>query len=840
MLFRSLQHYIEYGAFEGRWASAFFHSDYYLNSYIDIAKAKINPLVHYVNYGENEGRRPSRFFDPSWYKEQYGEDAKVNNTYLMHFAKNGGYKTNPSPYFDAIRYFIDAPDVMKAGMNPLAHYLSSGIREGRRSVPTESYPKATEAQFVIMKNTLAKFNRVAIFVTYTPDGFLRADIQHYIDALTKNDIEVALVIVSDQIRNYIPAKIVATCSTVIVRENAGFDFGAWSHVMQALPEILNAKTLYLLNDSMLGPVSDIEFQNILEVIDNTDADIVGLTSNNEITPHIQSYFLAIKKKALCSYWLIQYFTDMVNLNTKDDVIFHYELTFTARMRAKGFRCKSIIEATSDGINKTIFQWNELLNAGMPFVKRSLVRGEHEDKGGELVVDVLKKRNYPVTLLSLRSPDLAKDKDTSIVHLRGRGEFLIEKSNSLPEPLKENIPNATQKINITLITPHNYANGLGMAGRGYIKSLMRANLQCNVYPINKPFHIHTQIGPTWIVNQFEAAPDVVIIHLNPDGWSGLLGHQEYSIIESARRRIGLFVWELSTLPSYWIKGLNAVDAIIAPSDYCADIFRKYTTVPVYVAPHPVAVPVALPVNKINQRKDASALREKNLIPVDARIILYAFDGSSFLARKNPFALIRAFKSSNLQSMGWHLVLKTKHLFDVPERGQELLDAINDDKSITVVNNPLSPRDMDILFNEAEIYASPHCSEGFGLTIAEAMSRGKIVVATDFGGSKDFLDATCGFPVKAEIVTIQENYGPYQAGGQWAEIDEDALTIALQQAVDETNRVYAANETSMASRAVNRIRERLSYSAVAKKLEHIARKVANGPQYSDRSRNLNNEK
>ena len=826
------EHYLEYGGFEGRWASPYFHSDYYLNNYVDIAKAKINPLVHYVMYGEKEGRKPSRFFDPIWYVNQYGINSKVKNTHLMHFAENGGFETNPSPFFDAKRYFVDAPDVMKAGMNPLSHYLSSGIREGRRVVPTSVYPKATEVQLVQLKHTLSKFKKIALFVTYTYDGFLRADIQYYINALIKNDIEVVLIIVSDQVRNYIPDEIESICSSVFVRQNAGFDFAAWSHTIQTRPEVLNAETLFLLNDSMIGPVSDIEFTKLLLKIEASEADIIGLTPNNEMTTHIQSYFIAIKKKALCSYWFIQYFMDIVNLETKDDVIFQYELTFTARMKAKGFTCASIIPGSMDTINKTIFQWSELLDDGIPFVKRSLVSGEHEDKGGMRVVEALNAHHYPVELLNKRIPNLILDTSVSIVHLRGRGEFLIEKikkSNSLSVPV---VPYFDSKIHVTFISPHNYSNGLGTAGRGYISSLTHTNLQYNVHPISKPFHVHAKKAPDWVVNQSDNAPDVVIIHLNPHGWSELFEKKEYDIIESARRRIGLFVWELSTLPAYWIKGLNMVDAIIAPSEYCADIFRKYTTIPVYVVPHPVPIsPV-----EYNRDKDAVMFRERYSIPSSSRLILYAFDGSSFLARKNPFALIRAFKSSLLSKMGWHLVLKTKHLYDVPERGEELLRIIDKDPSITVINDPLTANDMDILFNEAEIYASPHCSEGFGLTIAEAMGRGKIVVATDFGGSRDFLDNTCGYPVKAKIVSIQEDFGPYQTGGQWAEINENDLADVLQKAVSETNKKYTDSETSISFKAMARVQERLSYLAVGKSLESVVEMVHNDLQYSDRSRSV----
>ncbi|MBA1445492.1 MAG: hypothetical protein M3H12_16345 [Chromatiales bacterium] len=54
-----VQHYLRYGASEGRNPSSKFDTVFYLTTNPDIAQAGINPLVHYFRYGREEGRLPS-------------------------------------------------------------------------------------------------------------------------------------------------------------------------------------------------------------------------------------------------------------------------------------------------------------------------------------------------------------------------------------------------------------------------------------------------------------------------------------------------------------------------------------------------------------------------------------------------------------------------------------------------------------------------------------------------------------------------------------------------------------------------------------------------------------
>lgn len=53
------EHYLRYGAAEGRDPGPDFSTNYYLHNAPEIAEAGINPLVHFIRHGKAEGRLPS-------------------------------------------------------------------------------------------------------------------------------------------------------------------------------------------------------------------------------------------------------------------------------------------------------------------------------------------------------------------------------------------------------------------------------------------------------------------------------------------------------------------------------------------------------------------------------------------------------------------------------------------------------------------------------------------------------------------------------------------------------------------------------------------------------------
>lgn len=54
-----IEHYLKYGAKEGRTPGPDFDGNWYISHYPDVAQSGINPLVHYIKFGQVEGRQTS-------------------------------------------------------------------------------------------------------------------------------------------------------------------------------------------------------------------------------------------------------------------------------------------------------------------------------------------------------------------------------------------------------------------------------------------------------------------------------------------------------------------------------------------------------------------------------------------------------------------------------------------------------------------------------------------------------------------------------------------------------------------------------------------------------------
>ncbi|GGF79474.1 hypothetical protein GCM10007301_44400 [Azorhizobium oxalatiphilum] len=357
------------------------------------------------------------------------------------------------------------------------------------------------------------------------------------------------------------------------------------------------------------------------------------------------------------------------------------------------------------------------------------------------------------------------------------------------------------LRIAFIAPWNYANGLGVGARSYASAFWHTAHRVNFSPIYRPFHVHARQPLTSDVTNFDGPADIAIVNINPDGWDPLLTDAQWAVVRSARARVGAFVWELDTIPESWARFIPSLDAVWTPSRFCADAIARATDRPVHVIPHPIQV---APPPMVRAAETG--------VPPGKRTILYAFDGTSFLSRKRPIALVEAFAASGLGTRGWQLLLKTKNLQHAGAAGAALMAAVDADPAMGLITSTLREDQMSALVEAADIYASPHCSEGYGLTIAEAMARGKLVVATDFGGSRDFLDASCGFPVACRDVKLTKDEGPYMKGGGWAEVEIPALTEALLRAAA----LVEAGDMSLGTAARARIARDFSPEAVARQM------------------------
>jgi glycosyltransferase involved in cell wall biosynthesis len=248
----------------------------------------------------------------------------------------------------------------------------------------------------------------------------------------------------------------------------------------------------------------------------------------------------------------------------------------------------------------------------------------------------------------------------------------------------------------------------------------------------------------------------------------LGHR----LVREKRVVGYWAWELPEAPADWRHGLPFVHEVWVPSRFTAGALRRLVAdVPVHVVPHPVATCHG----GAASRKTAGS---------DPFTVLTIFDAASGFQRKNPCATVRAFRIAFGDDRAARLIVKAMHLSDFPDARAQLMAATGDAKNIVLIDTKLDKARMDELYGQADVVASLHRSEGFGLVLAEAMLRGVPVVATDWSGSMDFLSRQTGVPIPYELVPARDRQGAYDHPDMsWAEANVEQAAMALRRLRDD---------------------------------------------------------
>lgn len=258
--------------------------------------------------------------------------------------------------------------------------------------------RALDAAVRIVKQPTAPLaGELCLFVTHAGLPVVKAHVAAHIDALIDAGIAVVLIANTDADKDAfsVAPALLARLSAVVVRDNLGFDFAAWAHglVLCGGPGVTR---LYLVNDSLVGPLDRSAFAAMIERVRQSSADVVGLTENPRPLPHLQSFFLVFGARALASAALYRFFQGLLALPTKEQVIDVYETRLTERLRRAGLTTQALFPPMSNdphSANDVFHHWHALVRAGFPYVKtrvlvdfgsdprlRALVPAEYFDAG----------------------------------------------------------------------------------------------------------------------------------------------------------------------------------------------------------------------------------------------------------------------------------------------------------------------------------------------------------------------------------------------------------------------------------------------------------------------------
>lgn len=265
------------------------------------------------------------------------------------------------------------------------------------------------------------------------------------------------------------------------------------------------------------------------------------------------------------------------------------------------------------------------------------------------------------------------------------------------------------------------------------------------------------------------PGTLILHVNSPLVPMAMRHLGAQVVKK-KRIIGYWAWELPSTPPDWQYGVPFVHEIWTSSAFTAAAFGGIADErPVRVLTYPIAAQA--------YANASSASGERTFT------VLSVFNMASGYSRKNPLAVVRAFRSAFDGNSEAQLILKCSNGDSYPPGMAEIRSAISGANNIQFLTETVTPERLGEIYDRADVLLSLHRSEGFGLTMAEALSRGILVIATDWSGNRDFLSPSVAIPVPYDLVPARDPQGTYELASMvWAEPDERFAAQALRDCFD----------------------------------------------------------
>lgn len=209
-------------------------------------------------------------------------------------------------------------------------------------------------------------------------------------------------------------------------------------------------------------------------------------------------------------------------------------------------------------------------------------------------------------------------------------------------------------------------------------------------------------------------------------------EDPSLFYGNNKKIAIIQWELENYDEDIIYILNVFEQVYTISDFIKRGLIKYcekiTTIP-------------LP------------FLDRNISPdfnfKDFLNFYFIFDTDSFISRKNPYDVIKAFQIAFVNDEPVRLYIKINK-----NNKMNLVKMMSTDSRIIFISEYYDNIEYSNFINNMHVFVSLHRAEGFGRSIAEAILNHKIVIASNYGGVVDYLNKHNCFLINGEIKQIPE--------------------------------------------------------------------------------------
>lgn len=367
----------------------------------------------------------------------------------------------------------------------------------------------------------------------------------------------------------------------------------------------------------------------------------------------------------------------------------------------------------------------------------------------------------------------------------------------------------EMVDVQLIGPLAKASGLGQATRLSADILRETGLNVRGVDFDLDNPAPEGFSSDTLIEDYGPAK-INMIHLNAESTPLAFAYQPD--VFSNSYNIGYFFWELDEPAYCHYLGMEMLDEIWVSTEYGVNIYKPDAN------GKPV-VNVGMcfePNDDIDKAAARQFVHDRFRFTDEHFVCLVAFDSFSFVQRKNPVGVLKAFQKAFEGVPNARLIVKTQNRDAVFDKVQvNLWDQVEaliaNDSRIVILNETLRYRDLLQLKAGSDCYISLHKSEGWGFGMIEAMSLKVPVVCTAYSGNMDFSrDDTCWLVDYEEKRLQHGDYIFIRPESHWAEPSVEDAARQLRACYDQPDQRAARAEN-----AYTFINENFSAKAIAKR-------------------------
>lgn len=245
--------------------------------------------------------------------------------------------------------------------------------------------------------------RLFLFAAYDDTDTLRQTTMHYIRELKRlGDI----ILFKD--KDGIPGiEISSLCLHSEFSSHGEYDFGSYKRGYVWAIQNINLSDydwLYLVNDSVIGPVRDL--QPVVEDLESRGSDAIGMVYNPHVTKfHLQTWFVGLAPQVFLNPSFKKFMEGVKKEKSKYSVCRQYEHGLTRLLISEDFKFDYLMVVKGKDIYN---RPKRLYKRGLPFFKRDSIYRHNGSLGHE--IKYLMNRSSPELQEAIKSDLIAENKE----------------------------------------------------------------------------------------------------------------------------------------------------------------------------------------------------------------------------------------------------------------------------------------------------------------------------------------------------------------------------------------------------------------------------------------------